>query len=241
MKSCTIRQAILISAAVVLPIFSASAKVFKNNYVQFELPAGWDCKIEGTELVCQSNDPEIRKELIVICAAKQRGPEDELDKYKEHLKKARPKTDLAGKPYSSDVLWVNDVDIKGQRWIDGMHVGSEIPGFYTRYLSTVKGKIAMLLTWSVAKTSYKKYLADMDTFVKSLQALDDVGEATASGSGFDTAHPLGDEPSVPGAPAAGGNIAALAQQNLPKIIGGAILAAAVIGLVIVRKRKGRKK
>ena len=237
------RTFLLLIASLVLNTENGWSKLFRNDYVQFELPAGWDCKIEGSEWVCQSNDPEVKKEIIVICAAKQRGPEDEIDKYREHLKKPRPKTDLAGKPYTSEVVWVNEKEIKGQMWVDGMHVGSEIPGFYTRYISTVKGKVAMLLTWSVAKSSYQKYLAEMNAFVNSLQALDNVGEAVASGSGFDTPHPLGDDPQVP-SPAdggAGGALGALAKSNAGKAVGLGIIAAAVVGLIIIRRRKAKKK
>lgn len=218
---------------------SAHAKVFRNQYVQFELPAGWDCKIEGTEWVCQSNDPQVKKEVIVICAAKQRGPDDDLQKYEEHLKKGRSKTDLSGKPYTSEVSFVKTVEIKGTTWVDGMHYGSEIPGFYTRYLSTIKGKVAMLLTWSVAKSSYEKYRTELMTFVNSLEALESDGSAVASGSGFDLAHPLGDDPSVPSAAGVPGGAADALKKKLDSksLIGLAVVIGALGAYIYIRKRK----
>ena len=41
-----------------MAVFSENvqAKLFRNAYVQFELPAQWNCNLEGTEWVCSSQN-----------------------------------------------------------------------------------------------------------------------------------------------------------------------------------------
>src|SRR5690554_3587394 len=69
-----------------LGAIGAYAKSFSNEYVQFELPTGWECAIEGSEWVCQSENEDRRKEAIIILAAKYRGPQDSLEEYQAYLK-----------------------------------------------------------------------------------------------------------------------------------------------------------
>ncbi len=52
-----------------------------------------------------------------------------------------------------------------------MHLGSEIPHYYTRYLATVKGKIAVLVTFSAHKLHYTKYSSEFFRAIKSLRVI----------------------------------------------------------------------
>lgn len=40
---------------------SAFAKRFASKYCEFELPPGWECALEGSEYVCQSENADRKK------------------------------------------------------------------------------------------------------------------------------------------------------------------------------------
>ena len=67
----------------------AYSKSFTSEFLEFQLPRGWECQLEGSEWVCQSSVDQKKKEAIIILAAKKRGPQDELDKYEAYLKKSK--------------------------------------------------------------------------------------------------------------------------------------------------------
>ncbi|MCO5113251.1 MAG: hypothetical protein M9899_03650 [Bdellovibrionaceae bacterium] len=150
---------------------SVHAKLFKNSYVQFELPANWDCELEGTEWVCinkfvkKNNE---KREAIIILTAKEKGPSDSLTLYEGHLKTERNLVNAKGQKYKSQIKQVRPRKISMQDWMDGIHLGSEVQEYYTRYLATVKGQIAVLVTFSAHKDHYAKYAQD---FMKAIQSL----------------------------------------------------------------------
>ena len=146
----------------------ASAKLFRNAYVSFELPPNWKCSLEGTEWICVSKFSKRAKEAIVILTAKEVGPIDNFSAYQTHLKTPRTLPDKNGKPTKSKVLHVRTKRINDFQWVDGMHLGSEISTYYTRYLATVKDRIAILVTFSAHKLHYTKYSND---FLKAIQSL----------------------------------------------------------------------
>lgn len=155
---------------IVLAIFSASvhAKRFRNAYVSFELPPNWNCKLEGSEWVCQNDFAQKAKEAIIILTAKEVGPSDSLAAYKSYLETPRMIVSKSGAQGKSQVLHVKERTIQNQMWIDGMHLGSEVGPYYTRYLATIKDRIAILVTFSAHKEHYTKYSGD---FMKAIESL----------------------------------------------------------------------
>ena len=151
----------------------ATAERFSNSYVSFELPQNWTCKREHTETVCTSRFSKKAKEAIIILTAKEAGPSDTFAIYLNHLK--TPKTIAAkdGKMIPSKVLHVRERNISSHKWIDGMHQGSEVTSYYTRYLGTIKDRIAILVTFSAHKAHYTKYSKDFIRAVESLRVVAD--------------------------------------------------------------------
>lgn len=150
-------------------LFSAHAKRFTNQYCEFELPAGWECALEGSEWVCQSETEERKKEAIIILAAKVRGEQDSLDQYQAYLKQSKTYNLPGGKTQVSEGKYANLKDVNGQQWVDALHLASEVPGFYTRYLATVKEDLGVAVTFSVSKDHYQAYQAVFDKVVASLR------------------------------------------------------------------------
>lgn len=159
------RLAILFAA-----VFSmcAEAKLFSNSYISFELPPNWDCKREGTEWLCISQFSAKAKEAIIILTAKEVGPTDTLTAYMAHLKEPRTLPGKAGPAMPSKVLHVQQRNINNHPWIDGLHMGSEVTTYYTRYLATVKERIAILVTFSAHRSHYTQYSND---FIRAIDSL----------------------------------------------------------------------
>lgn len=166
----------------------ASAKKFRNSYVSFELPSKWDCYLENTAWVCRyaiskscigpkastktcQAQRKKTKEAIIILSAKEVGPQDSFKVYYDHLKKPRPIVTRKGRRTKSKIIHVKPVTIDNQKWVDGMHLGSEIPHYYTRYTVTIKGNIAVIVTFSAHKLFYTKYSSQFFRAIKSLRVV----------------------------------------------------------------------
>lgn len=148
---------------------SASAKLFSNSYISFELPPEWNCSQEGTEWVCISKLSKEAKEAMIILTAKEVGPSDSLAAYMNYLKQPRVLPAKTGAPKQSKVLQVTQRNISNHPWVDSLHLGSEVPSYYTRYLATVKDRIAILVTFSAHKPSYTRYSNDFIRAINSLR------------------------------------------------------------------------
>lgn len=148
------------------------AKTFSSQFSEFELPTGWDCALEGSEWVCQSDDKDRKKEAIIILAAKYRGEQDSLDVYQAYLKQPKSFALPGGKTQISEAKSVVVKEINGQRWVDSLHLASEVPGFYTRYLATVKDNLGIAVTFSVAKDHYDAYQEIFEKVIATLKVFD---------------------------------------------------------------------
>jgi LPXTG-motif cell wall-anchored protein len=216
------------------------AKLFQNSYVSFELPANWDCTLDGTEWVCVSKFAKQAKEAIIILTAKEAGATDSLISYKAHINTPRSLPDNKGKMVPSKVLALpKERLIANHTWVDGMHLGSEINSYYTRYLATIKDKLAILITLSAHKDHYTKYSSDFLKAVESLRVtaakdiLDSRASTTPAPSQEVIGTPILDIPSpgsdMPPEPSSG-------QDMKTKMMALALLIGA-IGFYLWRKRK----
>ena len=162
------------------------ASKFANQFIEFELPPQWQCNLEGAEWVCQSTDEKKKKEAIIVLAAKIAGPQDSMDQYLTYLKSAKSYTSIQGKPVKSDPKYAKTQAINGQPWVDALHLESEIPGFYTRYLATIKEDIGVLVTYSINKAKYQSYLEDFDNMVRTLKVFRKPGGSERRSCGLET-------------------------------------------------------
>lgn len=145
------------------------AKRFSSKYCEFELPSGWECALEGSEYVCQSENADRKKESIIILAAKIRGEQDSLDEYMAYLKKTKEYNLPGGKKQVSEPKRVEIKKYNEHQWVDALHLASEVHGFYTRYLATVKEDLGVAVTFSVTKDLYTTYQPIMDKLVSTLR------------------------------------------------------------------------
>ena len=141
----------------------AQAAVFENVYLSFRLPDGWTCHMEGTEWVCSPATPGKKKPAVVIMTAKYQGPTDTLSAYVDHLNNL-PKSN----PNVQVVIPPRQRTVKGIVWIDGMFLNAEVENFYTRYMATVSSGIAVLYTFSFAKSQYSTYYSSSDFAIANI-------------------------------------------------------------------------
>lgn len=224
------------------------AKRFASKYCEFELPSGWECALEGSEYVCQSENADRKKESIIILAAKIRGEQDTLDEYMAYLKKPKNYNLPGGKKQISEPKNTKLTTINNHRWVDALHLASEIPGFYTRYLATVKEDLGVAVTFSVSKDQYAAYQPIIDKLVSTLrvfrQKKADLSDLRAGKS---------DDPNFSDA-TFNPNSAMDLQVNRTKkrpeeneggddtmLILGAIVIGALVFMMMKKKKKGKKK
>jgi len=225
------------------------AKAWSNQYIEFELPNGWECALEGSEWVCQSDNKERKKEAIIILAAKYRGENDTIEQYQSYLKAPKTFNLPGGKTQISEPKLVQLTDINGQKWVDSLHLASEVPGFYTRYLATVKDNLGVAVTFSVGKDHYDAYRDIFDKIIASLKVFDqkqNTGDFQAvnkqtEGDLTDSTIGIGDTTALQD----------LSKQNAQKkgdggmddttMMLGGLIAVAVVFFILKNKKKGKKK
>ena len=155
----------------ITPFFS-SAKKFSTSYVSFDLLNNWHCFPEATDWVCTNKMNTKSTEATILLTAKQTGPSDSLAQYLNYLKQPRNvKEKNSNKILLSKVFHSKQRIIHQHPWIDGFQSGSEIPDYYTRYLVTKKGSVAILVTYTAHKDHHKKYASDFAKSVSSLRVL----------------------------------------------------------------------
>jgi hypothetical protein len=167
----------------------AEAKTFSNSYISFELPPNWSCKVAGTEWVCRSSNAEQARQAIIVLTAKEVGPNDTFAYYNQYLKTPKtPKNRDGTVATQSKVQHLNTIQIANHSWVDGLHLGSLLPNFYSRYLVTIKNKIAVLVTFSAKKEFYTQYSKHFFDAINSLrvnaQSQTDPGNIRKAGDEF---------------------------------------------------------
>jgi hypothetical protein len=235
---------VLVSTGVALS--RAEARVFRNAYVSFELPEKWDCLLEQTEYVCKTSNPSLdNREAIIILTAKEVGPSDTIPAYEGYLRSPRTIPSRLGQPLQSQVIKVEQINIGMHPWVDGMHLSSEVPNYYTRYLATTKDKIGILVTFSAHKLHYTKYSSDFFRAIDSLRVT--ASKSILSGQGGGAALPgseimgsniqsalPGDE-AMPEEGSGGGANSSMLQAAL-----GIAIVVGALGIYLLIKRRKKK-
>jgi hypothetical protein len=240
-------KSLLFSLVLILAIPTlVHAKTFSSQFSEFELPSGWDCALEGSEWVCQSDDKDRKKEAIIILAAKYRGEQDSLDQYQAYLKQPKSFALPGGKNQISEAKSVAVREINGQRWVDALHLASEVPGFYTRYLATVKDNLGIAVTFSVAKDHYDAYQDIFEKVIATLKVFDQKSAKDGTWKQKNTNENLVDGSSIVGDTGANPDIGKQKKGNGED--GGSgmgsilmIVGLAAVGFALLKLRKKKKK
>ena len=122
---------------------------------------------------------------MFILTFKKAGKKDNLNNFSRILKKPKQIVTQNGNRISSKLVSLKKVKINNMPWIDAQHLGSELSHYYTRYLATVNGEVAVVITMSSHKLYYSRYTSDFFQAIKSIRLLSKVAkvESQVSGSG----------------------------------------------------------
>lgn len=149
---------------------TASAKTFKSKFVTLELPPNWDCQQEELDWVCQPENVNLRNEALVVIVTKAVNPaDDNLAKYEEYLKNPKQMRDLVGNTYTTSIKYTKQKRIRDHIWVDSLQIGSEVPGFVSRYVTSIKEQIAALISYHVAESAFPKWGEVLDKMIDSAE------------------------------------------------------------------------
>lgn len=155
--------------AVTRLVVATPREPFLTGAFQFDLAPGWRCELDGTEYVC--NPPgKPPHAAIVIMAMKERGKDDRLEAYEEHLRRPKPVERADGSTAMSEVRRVGRIRLGGKEWVEALHVGSELPNFLTYYLATTTSHLGILVTMSTHRDHAATYVAQLNEMMASLSA-----------------------------------------------------------------------
>ncbi len=210
------------------------ARLFRNAYISFSMPDKWQCQLDGTEWICRSDADKESKEAVIILTAKEAGPTDSLAAYSAHLSGPIVSQGHAGQNITSKVSAPpKEVQINNQIWIDGLHLHGEVANYFTRYLATVKDRIAILVTYSAHKDFFSKYATDFFSSINSMQITASkslLPEGTGGGQGTiveplgGASNPIFSDPGLPPPRSqAGGKNTAMLLTGLALILIGAAI------------------
>ncbi len=164
---------------------ASSAKLFKNSFVSFELPAKWNCQLTKTTWNCSNQFEKKNKSAVIVLAAKEAGPQDTLTFYSKKISQ-KPGVYLKNKKFlKSKKIQLKNTNINNHTWVDGLSYNSEAPNYYTRYLATVKNNIGILITFTSHKDQYTLYVNEFLRAISSLKVVtnkDTLGTRTTTPS-----------------------------------------------------------
>lgn len=169
-KNAKFWKTFIVLSAWLYPALS-SAETFNTSYVSFEIPHNWTCISEGVNWLCFNKNKKVSREAVIILTAKEIGAQDNLPEYLRYLKQKKSYKSKKGKSITSKVFHSKQRTIDQHAWVDGLHLESEIPNYYTRYLVSSKKNLAVLVTYSTHQKLWKKYSNDFNKSIQSLRLL----------------------------------------------------------------------
>lgn len=153
----------------------AEAKPINTGYVSFQISDRWDCQREDQfAFMCIPKGSKPPQEAIIIVSGKEAGPEDNFESFQKFLKVPRAVEVPGSRPVQSQIQYVRMIEIAKQPWADAGHLNSELYGYHTRYLATVKQKLSVLVSLSVSQRQWKLYEKDFAMVANSLALTDNV-------------------------------------------------------------------
>jgi len=137
---------------------------YRAGSFEFDLEPGWQCEMDGTEIVCKPPGKAPRGAIAII-ALKERSGDDNLELYEAHLRK--PQRPNANQKLSR-IRYVKRRLLGTKEWVESVHEGSELPNYITYYLATTTSLIGILVTMSVHKDHEAEYVRQLDNMMSTL-------------------------------------------------------------------------
>lgn len=149
----------------------SGVKLFRNSYIEFEMPAAWDCEQDGVAFACQEAN---RKpvDMVAILAAKVVDPQrDTREVYASQLAQPKEWKDLSGGITVSSEVRSGTKCYDGKLWQWAHHYQSELHNYYTDYFVRIEGGITALVTMSYHRSVEAEGSAIAATIARRLRML----------------------------------------------------------------------
>jgi len=150
--------------------------------------------------------------------------------------------DLVGNTYMTDIKYTKKKLIRNWWWMDSLQMGSEVPGFVSRYVVSIKEQIAAMISYHVAESVFPKWADTLDKMIESTElrfdpkAFDEIMRNRNSNILANKGGLLGRR--SPGSVQENAKTPTGTSSELIQTISIVALIVAAIGYIIYRKRKG---
>ena len=151
-----------------LPSFSQTH--FETSYLNLQLPKSWSCTESGNqEWLCRSKENQALRRGFISLKAKLRGTGDTPEKYYQSLSRPISKQQSKTNFLLSRVINISKKTIKNQNWIEALHQDSEVKNYFTQYLITTKGDLAILAQFNWHKDAAYPFPQIYKNIIKTLE------------------------------------------------------------------------
>ncbi|MCB0356225.1 MAG: hypothetical protein KDD40_04420 [Bdellovibrionales bacterium] len=155
-------------------LFSLPANALKTSYLILQEPKNWSCSQQAAEYLCRSLNPLEQKESFLTVKAKLASREDSLQAFYVSLKQPLISSNGVSQNQYSKVYFVKQELINQQYWIHALHLNSNIPNYFTEYLVTLKGDLAIGIELNFHQSRYSKYKDKMIEISNKLQLVENI-------------------------------------------------------------------
>ena len=216
--------------------FSIPTQALETSYIKFQEPQGWSCNQENTAWLCRSLDKVEKKESFLVIKAKLAGRSDNLQTFFNSLSTPMPLINSSSKSALSKVYSVNQIKIRNHPWVRSQHLNSTVQNYFTDYLVTVVGDLAIGIELTYHQSRYHKYKVAMDNIVNSIQLVDNIVSRNKKQSNTNQPRKFPEQFDIPNSSQASANkldINKLLKKTLPYVIIGLVIL--ILSLVFRKK------
>lgn len=161
----------------------AEAKTFANQFVEFEIPQGWDCSLEGIEWVCRALDPA--KSGAGMIKASAALTEKAVLRSGASFDQRLVYSDAKGQEITQALGWKlkssRPISIAATTWIDKVYTKDDDSKQYGRFLRTSVEDIDILISFLVPKADLEAFRPQMEKAIKSLRGFRKVAHCGPEG------------------------------------------------------------
>ena len=143
----------------IMLLHSLHATNFQNDSIEIELPRGWGCQKFKAQHLCRQGG-QLSKEAFISLNTKLKAPKENLQHFEKIFK--TPLTTIK----------IERVTLNDHPWVKSVHLGRELKRYYTTYVATVKGDLAILVALNTHKDFYPKYRDVFEKMILSLKVRD---------------------------------------------------------------------
>ena len=146
----------------------AMAAQQKFGPLSLSIPNSWTCQVAQENFICLDDSTKAQRNSAIVVNYKPKSAKDSLAVYKDHLSRPRPlKQDEVS--FLSQPKGTKEMIINGQTWVEGIHLGSEIPDYYTHYYATSTENYAILISFSAHHSTYNTVMPLLSQTVQSFR------------------------------------------------------------------------